>query len=96
MIKYEEWFNSEGVAKSSSNSLIYNEEALSAQLKGRIGKEVLKILGEPAVKKPDAESSEDSGYWWYNLLEAGVFVYFKDGVVTRISVLTENERSKKL
>lgn len=72
----------------STRSLIYNEEALTKQLKGKDKEAVVKILGEPAVKKPTEESSENLEYWWYSLPEAGIFVYFKDGMVYNISVLT--------
>ncbi len=59
--------------------LIYNEEALTEQLKGQTKEEVVRALGEPAVKKPSNESEGNLEYWWYNLPEAGIFVYFTDG-----------------
>ena len=80
----------------SAKPLIYNEEALTEQLRGENKEAVVKILGEPAVKKSREESEENLEYWWYSLPEAGVFVYFKDGMVYNISVLTEDKRSKEL
>ena len=76
--------------------LIYNEENLTKQLKGKTQEDVLKVLGEPAVKKPCEECEENLEYWWYNISEAGIFMHFRDGRVTSISVLTEDERSKEL
>lgn len=80
----------------SNKPLIYNQEALTEQLKGEDKEAVVKILGEPAVKKPSEESEKSLEYWWYSLPEAGIFVYFKDGMVYNISVLTEDKRSKEL
>lgn len=80
----------------TAKPLIYNEEALTEQLNGKDSEEVLKILGEPAVKKPPEESDKYSGYWWYDLPETGIFVYFQDGKVYNISILTEDKRSKEL
>lgn len=51
----------------SAKPLIYNEEALTEELKGRDKEEVLKILGNPAVKKPCEECEEDLEQLWYNL-----------------------------
>ena len=76
--------------------LIYNEEAITEQLKGKDKEEVLKILGNPVIKKPCEECEEDFGYWWYKFPETGIFVYFKDDRVYNISVLTEDKRSKEL
>ncbi|MDP1854256.1 MAG: endonuclease/exonuclease/phosphatase family protein [Candidatus Omnitrophota bacterium] len=76
--------------------LIYNEEALSQKLKGKGKEEVAEVLGEPAVKKPSGGNKKILEYWWYKLPEAGIFVYFKDSRVVRISVLTEDRRGKKL
>lgn len=76
--------------------LIYNEEALTEELKDKDKEAVIKILGDPAVKKPCEECQENLEYWWYNLPEAGIFVYFKDGRVHMISVMTEDKRSKEL
>ena len=82
--------------EKSAKPLIYNEEALTEQLRGENKEAVVKILGVPAVKKSREESGEGLEYWWYSLPEAGIFVYFKDGMVYNISVLTEDKRSKEL
>ena len=83
-------------AVKSVKSSIYNEKTLTEQLKGKSSEEVLKVLGNPAVKKPCEECEGNLEYWWYNLPEASIFVNFKDGKVIRISVLTEDKRSKEL
>ena len=90
------FFSSSLTYSESAKPLIYDEEILTKELKGEDKEAVVKILGVPAVKKPTEESSENLEYWWYSLPEAGIFVYFKDGTVYNISVLTENKRSKEL
>lgn len=80
----------------STRPLIYNEKTLTEQLKNKGKEEVFKVLGNPAVKKPSEESEEGLEYWWYSFPEAGIFVYFKDGMIYNISVLTEDKRSKEL
>jgi len=56
----------------------------------------LRLLGEPAVKKPCEECKENLEYWWYTLPRAGIFVHFKDDIVYDISVLTEDNRFKEI
>lgn len=75
--------------------LIYNEEILTKQLKGRDKKEVLKLLGNPTIRKPCKECKGNLEYWWYNLPKASIFVHFKNGKVYSISVLTENKNITK-
>ena len=77
-------------------SIIYNEQALTKELKGKTKEEVIKILGTPAVKKPCEGCDENLEYWWYNLPKASIFVHFKDDRIYNISVLTEDKRSKEL
>lgn len=83
-------------AVKSDKPLIYNEEALTKELKDKDKEAVTKILGNPAIKKPCEECNENLGYWWYLLPEASIFVHFKDDRVYDVRVLTEDKRSKKL
>ena len=80
----------------STKPLIYNEKALTKQLKNKGKEEVLKVLGMPAVKKLCDGCKEDLEYWWYSLKGTGIFVHFKDDKVISISVITEDKRSKEL
>lgn len=80
----------------SVKPIIYNEEALIVQLKGKPQEAVLKVLGNPTVKNPFKKYGGRLECWWYCLKEAGIFVYFANDKVFRVSVLTENRRSKKL
>lgn len=54
--------------EKTAKPLIYDEEALTEQLKGEDKEAVIKILGEPAVKKPSKESGENLEYWWYSCI----------------------------
>lgn len=74
----------------------YNEKQLNAELKGRSKEDVLKALGEPAVKKPCKECSESLEYWWYNFSEANIFVHFRDEKVVYVGVIREDERAREI
>jgi len=76
--------------------LIYNEEILTKQLKGRDKKEVLKLLGNPTIRKPCKECQERLEYWWYNLPHGSIFVHFRNGEVYRVRVIRKEKRSKIL
>lgn len=74
----------------------YNEKQLNAELKGRGREDVLKALGEPAVRKPCKECSESLEYWWYNFSEANIFVHFRDEKVVYVGVIKEDERGGEI
>ena len=48
--------------KESANPLIYNQEALIQQLKGKTQEEVIKVLGNPAVETPYKKSEQNLEY----------------------------------
>lgn len=91
-IRYED----EEQGAETAAPLIYNEQALIQQLKGKDREVVVEVLGEPAVKKPCKVNKENLEYWWYNMPEAGIFVFFRNEKVIDISVLTENKRNKEI
>jgi len=85
-----------GSSDTDSMPLIYNQHALMKRLKGKDKKEVIKVLGNPTVRKPCRECYDNLEYWWYYFPKAGVFVHFKDNRVYMIRVLTEDTRSREL
>lgn len=81
----------------SGKPLIQDEEALNKKLKGKSLSEVVKVLGNPTVKKPCEKCKIEGGYWYYDL-ESGIsiLVTYQEGKVVRVRVITEKERPKEL
>lgn len=85
------------LANPTSYAQTFDEETLNKQLKGKPLSEVVKVLGNPTVKKPCEECETEGGYWWYKLEEGiSILVPYREGKVIDIRVITKEERSKEI